>query len=933
MGKQLELPGMPYRPLAPLSDSEKADLAALQVELDNWRAQSHRDDFPPDWSRPRIISYQQLQDALESGGQSLDPEAQGITPGPGGQLPGTPVAKTPINLLQEFGTALGIPQSIMASMDLSGTWRPGIRGGVLDPSGYKEAVVAQAKAFMNEAVSQLAMTGVKGDKWYGHGQQRGVHMFPWGPEDEHATAAQVARDVFEKDVGDLTERQQAVVDKIVSQQNDPGNRVTGFTGVGRGRLAHFMETSPLTLPLRASERARAVMLNVQGQRIYSMMAEAVSNTDRFKALSNADKEKWFKALARITNEVRGYGSFNPGQVVPGINAFFGGRNLVSLLEQPFEVLRAPGSLFEPSPRQFAAKGVASLAGFYALLLTTLGLTGAAAGGLWSVQGNPLAGDFGNARVGNTRYDLLAGYGSILRLVARGAFSAAGKGRPNENMGQALVNFFRNKESPLVALLTNTLTGANSVGQSFKPTPQNLALMFIPLMAQATAEAALLNKGGSLARVGYGSLAGLAETFGGGANTYQSADDLKKEYTSKLAKEKGWPVNTWDNLNYGQRQDVQKAIDAAGKGQAKTGVPAAAQAVKDKLASTEAGYEKAWKSGTLGSKKLTDLWGDLNQQRLGSSELQREFYNQAGIDPGSDFAKRFSKVMDAYSKLREDPAVTDENGITDFQALKAKEDAFKANLSTDSKGGAVSDRDLLQSYQDYAKSQKSPLERSYQDFLDKKDSLGYQQVKPTDSDEVKAQKNATNKQLDIDHPEMDAAAWRFGSGQEGVTGGTLTSKAAVDQVLKMIDTEGLGKRTVSFEGESRNLNTPAGRTLWNAEGQNIAELFDDKARVAKNPGTADALAAKDFATRANPNPKFSDLNATQKAAVISTMRGYKLEDDPKLDALHAYFGFSPDNAKKTFSLHSRAADAELAKLETKYGATRAKDGYTYTIPGR
>jgi hypothetical protein len=932
LARQIELPGMPERPAPELSDEQQAELEGMQRELDAWRVQTKRDGYPADWSPKRILNYENLLDAQKAGGLNANPNATGITP-ENGQLPGTPPAKTPLNLLQEFGALLGIPQTVMASVDLSGTLRPGMRGAVLDRTGFQEAFQAQVKAFLNDAEAQLAMTGVKADKWYGHGQQRGVHMFPWGPEDEHATAAQVARDVFEKDVSDLTPRQQEQVDRIVAQQNDPGNRVTGYTGVGRGRISHFLETSPLTLPLRASERARAVFLNVQGQSLYSMMANAVSATDAFKALSNADKEKWFKSLARITNELRGYGSFNPGQVVPGINAFFGGRSLVSLFEQPFEVLRAPGSLFEPSPRQFAAKGMANLTGLMVGVLGTLGLLGAAAGGLWSVQADPLAGDFGQFRMGNTRIDLMGGYGPIVRIIARGVLNAAGKGRPNENMGQALVNFFRNKESPLVALLTNTLSGANSIGQGFKPTPQNLALMFIPLMAQATAEAALINKGGSLAKVGYGSLAGIAEIFGGGANTYQSADDLKKEYTSKLAKEKGWPVNTWDNLNYGQRQDVQKAIDAAGKGQAKTGVPKAAQDFKDKLATAQAGFEKAWKEGTLGSKKLTDVWGDLNQQRLGSSELQKEFYGQANIDPSSDFAKRFTQILKDYSNLRTDPSVTDENGVTDFQALKAKEDAFKANLSTDSKGGAVSDRDLLQSYQDYAKSQKSPLERSYQDFLDKKDSLGYQQVKPTDSEDVKAQKNATNKQLDIDHPEMDAAAWRFGSGQDGVTGGTLTSKAAVDQVLKMIDTEGLGKRTVSFEGESRNLNTPAGRTLWNAEGQNIADLFDDKARVAKNPGTADALAAKDFATRANPNPKFSDLNATQKTAVISTMRGYKLEDDPKLDALHAYFGFSPDNAKKTFSLHSRAADAELAKLETKYGATRAKDGYTYTIPGR
>jgi hypothetical protein len=62
-----------------------------------------------------------------------------------------------------------------------------------------------------------------------------------------------------------------------------------------------------------------------------------------------------------------------------------------------------------------------------------------------------------------------------------------------------------------------------------------------------------------------------------------------------------------------------------------------------------------------------------------------------------------------------------------------------------------------------------------------------------------------------------------------------------------------------------------------------------------------------------------------------MRRDVLDTSPKLDALLAYVGVGGgknDEGVYRYLLHSRAADAELTKLEEKYGKAPAREGYVY-----
>ena len=117
--------------------------------------------------------------------------------------------------------------------------------------------------------------------------------------------------------------------------------------------------------IKASERSYASVLNVQGMQVYEKWAEMMWRA------GIRDKAQ-YEGLAKVINHARGYGDFNPGQIIPGVNAFFSGRNLVSRFQVLLDPLTQPGNLFKPSPRRLAAQNLASFVGANMALMGFLG---------------------------------------------------------------------------------------------------------------------------------------------------------------------------------------------------------------------------------------------------------------------------------------------------------------------------------------------------------------------------------------------------------------------------------------------------------------------------------------------------------------------------------------------------------------------------------
>lgn len=142
---------------------------------------------------------------------------------------------------------------------------------------------------------------------------------------------------------------------------------------------------------------------------------------------------------------------------------------------------------DPFVRKEALK---SLMTFGGTALTTMGLAKLAGA---QVGSDPRSSDFGKIKVGNTRYDVLGGFGQYIKLAAQlttgqivssttGKTMTLGEGYKPMTRKDILTRFFESKESPVASFVTGLLTGQDSIGNKFQATPEVIS-RFIPLIAQ------------------------------------------------------------------------------------------------------------------------------------------------------------------------------------------------------------------------------------------------------------------------------------------------------------------------------------------------------------------------------------------------------------------------------------------------------------------
>ncbi len=372
---------------------------------------------------------------------------------------------------------LGLPQTIMTGGDLSATFRQGGVLGASHPGIFKEAVKDQLRAFASEEGANAAKQAVEDGSLYSLAKDSGLHIYDWG--------------------GGV----------------QSGERVPGYTGLNASRVSRVAGNAPL---IKQGERAYATMLNTQGYGVFEKYAQQMID-------SGVRDPKLFQALAKTVNHPRGYGTGKIADIASATNVFFSGRNLVSRVQILLDPFIQPGSLLQPSARQLAAKNLISFAGANVALMGFLGLTGAAAGGAWSVNPNPLAGDFGMLRIGDTRIDTMAGMAPLLRVLVRG--SAAIKNGEWDKVMPEITRFFANKAAPVPSLLRDIMVAQDpglkrylgQGGGSFSP--KEFALRFAPMLLQDML-GAFEGAGGGVGGAALGAGTGAASLLGFGSNTYE-----------------------------------------------------------------------------------------------------------------------------------------------------------------------------------------------------------------------------------------------------------------------------------------------------------------------------------------------------------------------------------------------------------------------------
>jgi hypothetical protein len=688
-------------------------------------------------------------------------------PPPGGGTQGAlpmdvpePARPWSLSIVDNLIGALGLPQTIAASGDLSAIARQGQILGWRNPKDWLEASKASLRAFANEEYADEVMRVIKGSPLYDpQDTTRAMGMKNAGLQIwEFGEQAPSARSVFGVETG--------------------SERVPGFTGLNKSAVSRVAEAIP---GVGMSERAYATFLNVQGAQVYEKYARALWR-------AGFRDEETFKDLAKVINHARGYGDLTL-EIIPGLNAFFSGRYMSSRFNVLLDPLRRKGSLrkqaiidpetgrptgeYATSPRRIAAE---NLAAFTAANMSLLGLIAAsgAATGKWSVEFDPRESDGGKIKIGETRIDPWAGFGPVAKLISRSADDITRNGLgldavPAANRQgeweQELVNFFRNKASPIVTMVIDHLAGETAIGEepiTSDASPERLARQFAPFLFGDVFEAFKNTEGSMLERVLTAAGVGSGSAIGLGTQTYQTVrerqDRMAREQwvidpttgkpRERLDGEKG-PGPSYSQLLPTAQQKIREELLSRGVVKESTITKSGRAFQTEHVDEQQQATELAFLEGQIDSgKTLPEFWKEINLQKFGAS-AQRAIDYAKTIEGFSE--TEFSKLIEEYFAIEAtfpntkqyDPGATEELRQKFLEELKSRPTP---------EGALHSPYEVVNDYLDLIAGKKSPLEQDYRAFIKDLGNSGYYDLD-----------DKGREAWMLEHPEYEAqqAYWKSG----------------------------------------------------------------------------------------------------------------------------------------------------------------------------
>lgn len=300
------------------------------------------------------------------------------------------------------------------------------------------------------------------------------------------------------------------------------------------------EAYPTSLPERipvlgklykASEAAYTGFVRKTRADVFDKMIEVAEKT----GVELTDDE--LKSIGKMVNSLTGRGHLGKLEPVADVvnNVMFSGRLIkshIDLLTQPFT--GAGGSNFV---RKQAALNLLKIISGTAMVM----IVAKALGG--NVETDPRSSDFGKIKVGNTRFDVTGGMGSLwvlaARLIKNSTKNQKGEIKPlneKDKKGQPkfgattqkdlILNFFENKLSPAAGVIRDLLRDQTFKGE--QPTIKNIAeSLAIPLPIKNAYESTKIPDAANLL------LIIMADGLGIGANTYEPPKiEEKKKSTPK-----------------------------------------------------------------------------------------------------------------------------------------------------------------------------------------------------------------------------------------------------------------------------------------------------------------------------------------------------------------------------------------------------------------
>lgn len=378
--------------------------------------------------------------------------------------------------------ALGVPRSLMSSIDLSAPLRQG--AFMIGRKEFHKALPTMFKEFYK---------GFKKD-----------------------SGTEVLSEIRSRPTYDLMDRGGlAITDphghNVHAREEDfQSDWAEKIPGLGRG--------------VRASSNAYAGFLNKLRADVFDSIAKKYDEA----GVDLSNDPETLKRLTAYINAATGRGNLHKSieGAAPMLNSLFFSPRLVSsrlTLMNPATYLKQDKIMRKEAIRDLLSFG--TVAG------TVLALAKAAGA---EVEDDPRSSDFGKIKNGNTRHDILAGFGQYAVLAARllsnekktlkGEVQEYGKGYKADTRLSALGDFARNKASPLAGYAATYLAGTDPTGEPYDAKDTTLKLftpMFLGDLKEVTEEEGL-GRGAAMAAPGF---------FGVGVSSFkpkQSAKDKKAE---------------------------------------------------------------------------------------------------------------------------------------------------------------------------------------------------------------------------------------------------------------------------------------------------------------------------------------------------------------------------------------------------------------------
>ena len=377
---------------------------------------------------------------------------------------GNPRAKAVSKGLDILSNALNLPRSVMSSMDLSAPLRQGIF--MIGRKELWKGIPGMFKQFGSETAYNAVMADIKSRPRYQLMEDSGLSIADLG--------------------GRLVDREERFISTWAEK----------IPLAGRG--------------IRASERAYTGFLNKLRADVFDSIAQKYEDAGvDLKSFSKNTRD-----ISRFINNATGRGDLGKfNQAAPALSGiFFSPRLLASRVHMlnPWEYYK-----LDPIVRKEALKSLASFGGIAATTAMLAKLAGA------DVETDPRSSDFAKVKVGNTRYDILGGFGQYLTLGARvqqnekknakGEVVELGKKYGSDDFTDVIKDFGLNKFSPLASFVVDWRRGKDAIGQPFE-LQKAVISRFIPLFLQDATE--LIKEEGAV-----GIPMSLPGLFGVGINTY------------------------------------------------------------------------------------------------------------------------------------------------------------------------------------------------------------------------------------------------------------------------------------------------------------------------------------------------------------------------------------------------------------------------------